>query len=99
MELILGGGHGNISVTANVAPQMMAQLCEYALAQDRSAAEAVNAQLTELNRVLFLEANPIPVKWALHHQGLIGEGIRLPMTVLDERYQPEVVAALKALGL
>ena len=85
MELMLAGGHGNISVTANVAPAAMAELCRLAMAGDRAGAEAVNARLTPLNRALFLEANPIPVKWALSRQGLIGEGIRLPLTVLDEK--------------
>jgi 4-hydroxy-tetrahydrodipicolinate synthase len=99
MELILAGGHGNISVTANVAPLQMAQLCRLALAGDRAGAEAVNATLTPLNRALFLEANPIPVKWALHHRGLIEAGIRLPMTLLDARYHSEVIAAMEAAGI
>lgn len=99
MELILNGGQGNISVTANVAPALMAQLCEHALAGDRASAEAINARLTPLNAALFLEANPIPVKWALHHMGFMELGIRLPLTVLDEKYQGQVVAALEAAGL
>jgi 4-hydroxy-tetrahydrodipicolinate synthase len=99
MELMLAGGHGNISVTANVAPRQMAQLCSLALAGDRAGAEAVNAALTPLNKALFLEANPIPVKWALCHRGLIEEGIRLPMTPLEQRYQAEVIAALEAAGV
>ena len=99
MELILAGGHGNISVTANVAPSLMAQLCRLAAAGDRPGAEAINDKLCSLNRALFLEANPIPVKWALFHRGLIGDGIRLPLTVLDESFQPEVVAALEAAGI
>ena len=96
MELMLAGGKGNISVTANVAPKQMAELCRLAMAGDRVGASAINEQLTPLNKALFLEANPIPVKWALAHQGLIGEGIRLPLTVLDEQFRPEVVAALEA---
>ena len=99
MELMLAGGHGNISVTANVAPRKMAQLCSLALAGDRAGAETVNAALTPLNGALFLEANPIPVKWALYHRGLIEEGIRLPMTPLEQRYQAEVIAALEAAGV
>ena len=99
MELMLAGGHGNISVTANVAPALMAELCRLALAGDREGAQAVNDRLTPLNRALFLEANPIPVKWALCQQGLVEEGIRLPLTVLDEAYRGEVAAALEAAGV
>lgn len=99
MELILNGGHGNISVTANVAPQLVAQLCEKAAANDREGAQAINDRLTPLNRALFLEANPIPVKWALHHRGRVEDGIRLPLTVLDAQYHDEVVAALEAAGV
>ena len=96
MELMLAGGKGNISVTANVAPVDMAELCRLAMAGDRAGAEAINARLTPLNRALFLESNPIPVKWALHHRGLIEDGIRLPLTALDEQFRPEVIAALDA---
>jgi len=99
MELILAGGHGNISVTANVAPALMARLCAAALAGDRAAAETINQRLAGLNKALFLEANPIPVKWALQERGLIGEGIRLPLTTLDEQYQAAVVAAMEAAGV
>lgn len=99
MELILNGGHGNISVTANVAPAEMADLCACALAGDRAGAQAIHDRLTPLNRALFLEANPIPVKWALHHRGLIDMGIRLPLTVLDDKYHAEVIAALEAAGV
>jgi 4-hydroxy-tetrahydrodipicolinate synthase len=99
MELILAGGHGNISVTANIAPALVAQLCELAAAGERDAAGAINTRLEALNAALFLEANPIPVKWALHQRGLIEGGIRLPLTVLDERYHPQVLAALEAAGI
>ena len=99
MELMLAGGHGNISVTANVAPSLMAQLCRAALAGDRAGAEAINQRLTALNKALFLEANPIPVKWALQHRGLVGEGIRLPLTTLDDQYQAAVIAAMEAAGV
>lgn len=99
MELMLAGGQGNISVTANVAPALMASLCRHALAGDRAAAEADNSKLTPLNEALFLEANPIPVKWALQQQKLIGEGIRLPMTPLAEPYHAQVVAAMEAAGV
>ena len=96
MELILAGGKGNISVTANVAPQQMARLCELAAAGDRAGASAINDSLTPLNEALFLEANPIPVKWALQQQGLIKAGIRLPLTPLDAQYHDQVSAALKS---
>ncbi|MEP4147580.1 MAG: 4-hydroxy-tetrahydrodipicolinate synthase [Halioglobus sp.] len=96
MELILAGGKGNISVTANVAPRRMAELCALAAAGDREGATAINDQLSALNRALFLEANPIPVKWALQQQGRIGSGIRLPLTALDEKYHAEVMAAVEA---
>ena len=96
MELILAGGTGNISVTANGAPRLMAELCAHAAAGERDAAAAINNRLSPLNRALFLEANPIPVKWALQHQGLIKEGIRLPLTPLDPKFHAEVIAALEA---
>lgn len=99
MELILAGGKGNISVTANVAPVLMAQLCALALAGKREEAAAIHARLTPLNEALFLESNPIPVKWALCRRGLIGEGIRLPMTPLDERYHAQILSALEAAGV
>ena len=76
----------------------MAEMCRLALAGDRDGASAINAQLDPLNRALFLEANPIPVKWALQQQGLIGEGIRLPLTPLAPVYHGEVASALKAVA-
>ncbi|HEY7776284.1 MAG TPA: 4-hydroxy-tetrahydrodipicolinate synthase [Kineobactrum sp.] len=99
MELMLGGGHGNISVTANIAPRQLAQLCQFALAGDRREASSINDRLSGLNRALFLEANPIPVKWAMQQRGLIESGIRLPLTPLDERYHAQVLAALEAAGI
>ncbi|HEX4937861.1 MAG TPA: 4-hydroxy-tetrahydrodipicolinate synthase [Candidatus Kapabacteria bacterium] len=98
-ELILLGAKGNISVTANVAPKAMADLCAAALAGDRARAEAINAPLTDLHKNLFLEANPIPVKWALQRMGLIGPGIRLPLTPLSEKFHQPVTDALKKAGL
>jgi len=97
--LMLAGGRGNISVTANVAPSLMAQLCGLALAGERAQAEVINDRLTPLNQALFVEPNPIPVKWALYQRGLIGEGIRLPLTRLDERYHTQVLNALEAAGV
>ncbi|TXS92115.1 4-hydroxy-tetrahydrodipicolinate synthase [Parahaliea maris] len=99
LELILLGGHGNISVTANVAPGLVAELCRLALAGEREAAAAVDAKLAALNTALFLEANPIPVKWALQQRGLIQPGIRLPMTELDPQYHAQVLAALESAGV
>lgn len=99
LELMLLGGHGNISVTANVAPRAVAELCRLALAGEREAAAAVDAKLAALNTALFLEANPIPVKWALQQRGLIQRGIRLPMTELDPQYHAQVLAALESAGV
>lgn len=99
LELILLGARGNISVTANVAPRAMALMCEAALAGDRARAEAINAPLLDLHKNLFLEANPIPVKWALQRMGLIGPGIRLPLTPLSEKFHLPVADALKKAGL
>jgi 4-hydroxy-tetrahydrodipicolinate synthase len=99
MELMLAGGHGNISVTANVAPGIMAELCSKALSGDRAGAELLNERLTPLNKALFLEANPIPVKWAMQQRALIKRGIRLPLTPLDPRYHDEVLSAMEAAGI
>jgi 4-hydroxy-tetrahydrodipicolinate synthase len=99
MELMLAGGSGNISVTANVAPSRMAELCRVALAGDREKAETINSQLAPLNKALFLEANPVPVKWAMLQKGLIEEGIRLPLAALDEQFHAQVLEALEAAGV
>jgi 4-hydroxy-tetrahydrodipicolinate synthase len=84
MDLILAGAKGDISVTANVAPKAMHEMCAAALNGDRAEAERINKDLLGLHQNLFLEANPIPVKWALQEMGLIPEGIRLPLTPLAE---------------
>lgn len=99
MELILAGGHGSISVTANIAPQGSADMCRYALQKDRQGATQENDKLEALNSALFLEANPIPVKWAAYKRGLIGPGIRLPLTLLDEQYHAQVEAAMQSAGV
>jgi len=99
MELMLMGGKGNISVTANVAPAAMHDLCAAALAGDRARAEAINRPLEILHRVLFVQSNPIPVKWALHAMGLIPPGIRLPMTPLAAEYHDTVRQALRQSGV
>jgi 4-hydroxy-tetrahydrodipicolinate synthase len=93
-ESILAGARGVISVTANVAPEAMALMVAAALRGDRATAERIDAALAGLHRDLFVEANPIPVKWALEQMGLIGPGIRLPLTRLSESAQPLVGAAL-----
>lgn len=95
MELMLLGGHGDISVTANVAPRLMREMCAAAIAGRREEAEAINARLEPLHKALFSEANPIPVKWALHEMGLIDTGIRLPLTPLNPRFHDTVREALK----
>jgi 4-hydroxy-tetrahydrodipicolinate synthase len=99
MELMLLGGKGNISVTANVAPAGMHDLCTAALEGDRTRAEAVNRPLEILHRVLFVQSNPIPVKWALHEMGLIPPGIRLPMTPLAAEFHDTVRQALRQAGV
>jgi 4-hydroxy-tetrahydrodipicolinate synthase len=99
MELMLMGGKGNISVTANVAPAAMRELCEAALAGGRARAEAINRSLEILHRVLFVQSNPIPVKWALHEMGLIPPGIRLPMTPLAAEHHDTVRQALRQVGV
>lgn len=93
------GGHGTISVTANVAPRAMHALCVAAAAGDMRALRAVNAPLTGLHRDLFCEANPIPVKWAVARMGLIGDGIRLPLTQLSESCHERVLKAMRKAGI
>jgi len=95
MELMLAGGHGVISVTANVAPRAMHEMCMAAMAGERDKANAINQRLMALHQDLFVEANPIPVKWALHAMGMIGKGIRLPLTVLSDQHQARVREALQ----
>lgn len=99
VELILMGGKGNISVTANVAPRAMSDLCRAALAGDVEKARAINASLMPLHQALFIEANPIPVKWALHEMGLIPEGIRLPLTWLSQRCHDPLRQAMRQTGV
>jgi len=93
-ELILASGKGNISVTANVAPEQMAKLCQLALDGKAEEAKAYNDELMSLHNAMFLESNPIPVKWALHEMGLIGSAIRLPLTQLSEQYREPLRQAL-----
>jgi 4-hydroxy-tetrahydrodipicolinate synthase len=98
-QLMLLGAKGNVSVTANVAPRIMSELCSAALQGNSALAEQLNEQVKTLHQVLFCESNPIPVKWALHDMGLITTGIRLPLTVLAEQYHHTIHQALREAGL
>lgn len=98
-EAILEGARGVISVTANVAPIEMAQMCQFALAKDAEKARAINHRLSDVNAKMFIETNPIPVKWALQTMGRVAEGIRLPLTPLMPEYQAAVREALQKAGL
>lgn len=93
IALMLLGGHGVISVTANVAPKLMHEMCVAAMAGDAVKARATNAKLFALHQKLFIEANPIPVKWVLSEMGLIQSGIRLPMVTLSAQYHEVLRAA------
>lgn len=97
--LILMGGKGNISVTANVAPRLMKQLCQAALDGDLVTVRKVNAQLVDINKMLFVEANPIPVKWAVAEMGLTQLGYRLPMTPLSSEHHAALRKTLQSLRL
>jgi 4-hydroxy-tetrahydrodipicolinate synthase len=99
LALMLLGGHGVISVTANVAPRLMSEMCKAALSGDLSGARSLNNRLLPLHLKLFVEANPIPVKWALARMGRIAGGIRLPMVPLSEGAQPIVESALREVGV
>jgi len=98
-EFMLLGGDGVISVTANVAPARMRRLCDAARAGERAEAERLDADLQPLHRTLFCESNPIPVKWAVQQMGLIGPGIRLPLTPLAPQYYAAVLSAIAAAGV
>jgi 4-hydroxy-tetrahydrodipicolinate synthase len=99
IALMLLGGHGNISVTANVAPKAMSQLCRAALEGDAITARKIHLGLLSLHKQLFCESNPIPAKWALQEMGRMQGGIRLPLTPLDARYHDIVRDALRESGL
>jgi 4-hydroxy-tetrahydrodipicolinate synthase len=98
LAYMLLGGHGVISVTANVAPREMALMCKAALGGNLAEARALNNRLMPLHIGLFAEPNPIPVKWALHAMGRIESGLRLPLTPLDPRFHDTVRAALREAG-
>jgi 4-hydroxy-tetrahydrodipicolinate synthase len=99
VALMLCGGRGNVSVTANIAPRLMHELCVAALAGDTRKAMEIQFRLMPLHRNLFVEANPIPLKWAMARLGLCGPAMRLPMTPLSQANAPAVEAALRASGL
>jgi len=96
---LLLGGHGAISVTANVAPRLMHEMCAAAMAGDAITARDINRKLLWLHRNLFCEANPIPVKWAVQQMGLIEGGIRLPLTPLSEAFHERVREAMRRAGI
>ncbi|WP_151744750.1 4-hydroxy-tetrahydrodipicolinate synthase [Acinetobacter calcoaceticus] len=98
-ELMLLGADGNISVTANVAPKVMSEVCAVAIAKDEQQAKTINNKIANLHNILFCESNPIPVKWALHEMGLIDTGIRLPLTPLAEQYREPLRNALNDAGI
>ncbi len=97
--LMLMGGQGNVSVSANVAPRLMHELCMAAIAGDVRRAMEIQFQLLPVHKHLFVEANPIPVKWAMKRMGLCNDAMRLPMTRLSAAAEPVVEAALRASGL
>jgi len=99
VALMLCGGQGNVSVTANVAPKLMHELCKAAMAGDVQSAMDIQFRLLSVHKHLFLEPNPIPVKWAMERMGLCGGTLRLPMTPLSEHLKPSVEAALRSAGL
>ncbi len=98
-EVILGGGKGVISVTANVAPKLMHELTVSALAGQSEASKAIDQKLAGLHSALFIESNPTPTKWALYKMGKISQGIRLPLLKLSEQCQQEVLNAMKQAGV
>ena len=95
-EFIQQGGHGTISVTANVAPRMMHEMCACGLRGEGSVSLEMDKRLQPLHRSLFLESNPIPTKWALHRMGLIKAGIRLPLTWMSAQHEEAVLEAMRA---
>jgi 4-hydroxy-tetrahydrodipicolinate synthase len=99
VALMLCGGHGNVSVTANVAPRLMHELCMAAMAGDVKRAMEIQFLLMPLHKQLFVEPNPIPVKWAMQRMGLCGGTLRLPMTPLTPSNTAVVEGALRASGL
>jgi 4-hydroxy-tetrahydrodipicolinate synthase len=98
-ELMLAGGKGTISVTANAAPNLMHRMCQAATSGDTDTARQLNNQLADLHKAMFVESNPIPAKWAVGQQGLIGGGIRLPLLPLSVQHHDEVRSAMNNAGV
>jgi dihydrodipicolinate synthase/N-acetylneuraminate lyase len=96
---MLNGGSGTISVTANVVPGLISEICTLALLGDREKAILLNSRLEKLNALLFIESNPIPVKWLLNRLGRVPEGLRLPLTTLNEKYYDQMELLLSELSL
>jgi 4-hydroxy-tetrahydrodipicolinate synthase len=99
IDLMSVGAKGVISVTANVAPRRMHEACTAALAGDLQTARAIDASLQALHKDLFVESNPIPVKWAVARMGLIGNAIRLPLVALSSAHEETVLRAMRAAGI
>jgi len=99
VALMLCGGKGNVSVTANIAPQQMHELCKAAIQGDIQTAMRIQFKLMPVHKNLFVEANPIPLKWAMAHMGLCGPTLRLPLTPMSSSYEPILEQALKTSGL
>ena len=96
---MLKGGSGTISVTANVVPSLIAEICAKALSGDSQIATKLDLELKELNEILFVESNPIPVKWILNRLGRIPGGLRLPLVELDNKFHDKTELILKELSL
>jgi 4-hydroxy-tetrahydrodipicolinate synthase len=99
VALMLCGGHGNVSVTANIAPKLMHDMCLAAIAGQAQQAMAIQRQLLSLHKNMFTESNPIPVKWAAHRMGVCGPAMRLPMTPLSSHLQPALENAMRSCGV
>ncbi len=99
LDLMLAGARGVISVTANVAPRLMSEMCAAALKGETESARAINERLMDLHKRLFLESNPIPVKWAVKELGLIEEGIRLPLTPFSSQHHESLRQAMRRAGV
>jgi len=98
-EFMINGGTGTISVTSNIVPKTISNICDYALGGEAKAARELDATLVRLNQILFIESNPIPVKWMLNRIGRITDGIRLPLSHLDTKFHDEAEEVLAELNL
>jgi|TARA_B110000261_G_C13003489_1_gene325203 4-hydroxy-tetrahydrodipicolinate synthase len=97
LEYMKRGGQGVISVTANITPDLMHTICSHILKEDVEKAENINEKLRSLHKAMFIDSNPIPVKWLLNHLGLIKQGIRLPLVELDKKYHSVMIEAYEAI--